>query len=176
MTFSNPAADAAASAPAYVRSLLALLGDRDPLQVMAEQLPWLEDRLAGHDHVALRRAEAPGKWSVVEVVQHLADTELVYGYRTRVVLSEDRPPLPGFDQDRWARLFRYAEVRPEEALAQLQALRPANLRVWRNLSAEQLARTGRHSERGDESVAQMLRLGAAHDLVHRRQIDRILAR
>ena len=175
MTFSNPAASAPATAAAYVRALLQLLGDRDPLQVMDEQLPWLEERLAGHDHVTLRRPEAPGKWSVAEVVQHLADTELVVGFRGRMILAEDRPLLQGFDQDRWARVFRYTEVRPEEALAQLRALRAANLRLWRSLTPEQLRRIGRHTERGDESLDRMLRLGAAHDLVHRRQIDRVLA-
>ena len=77
MSFANPAGDAAAAAPAYVRALLAFLGDRDPLEVAAELLPWLERRTAGLDDAALRRPEAPGKWSAIEVVQHLADSELV---------------------------------------------------------------------------------------------------
>jgi hypothetical protein len=61
------------------------------------------------------------------------------------------------------------------ALAQLRGLRIPNLRLWRALSPEQLDRVGLHSERGPESAGQILRLMAAHDLVHRRQIDRILA-
>ena len=172
--FANPAGQAAASAPAYVRALLDLLGDRAPLAVLPELVPWLESRLGRAPAEALRRPEGPGRWSVVEVLQHLADTEMVYGVRGRLVLSEDRPPIQGFDQDRWAGLFRYPEASPELALAQLAALRAGNLVVWRGLGPAELARVGLHSERGEESLALMLRLMAAHDLVHRRQIERIL--
>jgi hypothetical protein len=172
--FANPAGTAAAAAPAYVRALLDLLGNREPLEVLPELVPWLESRLAGAPAELLRRPEGPGKWSVAEVLKHLADTEMVYGVRGRLVLSEDRPHIQGFDQDRWASLFRYPEASPEQALAQLAALRAGNLAVWRSLGPVELARVGLHSERGEESVALMLRLMAAHDLVHRRQIERIL--
>ncbi|HYC30897.1 MAG TPA: DinB family protein [Gemmatimonadales bacterium] len=173
--FANPAGDAAAAAPAYVRALLDLLGPREPLEVLSELVPWLERRLHDAPAARLARPEAPGKWSVAEVLQHLADTEMVYGVRGRLVLSEPEPPIQGFDQDRWAVLFRYREVDAGAALARLSALRAANLAVWRPLGPAELARVGLHSERGPESLALMLRLMAAHDLVHRRQIDRILS-
>ncbi len=174
-SFANPAGNAAAAAPVYVRALLDLLGTRHPLEVLPELVPWLETRVRRAPAEALRRPEGPGKWSVVEVLAHLADTEMVYGVRGRLVLSEDRPPIQGFDQDRWASLFRYGETTAEPAMAQLAALRAANLAVWRALGPAELARTGRHSERGEESLELMLRLMAAHDLVHRRQVERILA-
>ena len=173
-SFANPAGNAAAAAPVYVRALLDLLGDREPLAVLPELVPWLERRVRGQPDEVLRRSEGPGKWSVVEVLQHLADSEMVYGVRGRMVLSEDRPPIQGFDQDRWAKLFRYPEASAELALAQLASLRAGNLAVWRAAGPAELARTGLHSERGEESLALMLRLMAAHDLVHRRQIERIL--
>jgi hypothetical protein len=134
---------------------------------MAELLPWLDGRLRGVPEAALRRAEGPDKWSVVQVVQHLADSDLVAGYRIRMVVAEDRPALQGYDQDRWAPL--------PAALDQLRALRTANLRLWSRLTPAQLDRIGLHSERGPESAGHILRLMAGHDLVHRRQIDRILA-
>lgn len=174
MTFANPAGNAAAAAPVYVRALLDLLGDREPLEVMPELVPWLEHRLRGVPEAVLHRSEAPGKWSVVEVLQHLADVEMVYGFRGRLVLSEDRPAIVGFDQDRWAALFRYREASAERAFKQLAALRTANLALWRTLGPAELARIGLHTERGEESMDLMLRLMAAHDLVHRRQIDRVL--
>jgi len=174
VTFSNPAGTAATAAPAYVRALLDLLGSRPPLDVLGELLPWLEHRLGGVADAVLRRPEAPGKWSVVAVVRHLADTELVYGFRGRMVLAEDRPPLHGFDQDGWAAAFGYAAAALDASLAQLAALRTANLALWRSLGPTQLARVGLHSERGPESMDLMLRMMAAHDLVHRRQIDRVL--
>lgn len=174
MTFSNPAANAAASAKAYVQALLDLLGDRQPLDVLAELGPWLERRLHGVPEAALRRPEAPGKWSAVEIVQHLADSDLVFGFRARMILSEDRPPLQGYDQDRWASLFRYSAVPPAEALAQVTTLRRANLAVLRALGPAELERVGLHSERGAESLSHLMQLMAAHDLVHRRQIERVL--
>ncbi len=174
MTFSNPAANAAASAGAYVRALLELLGDRDPLEVLEEFDPWLDRRLAGAAEAELRRPEAPGKWSVADVVQHLADSELVLGFRMRMILTEDRPAVQGYDQDRWATVLRYPSVPLAQSRAQLTALRAANLRVLRALGPEQLAREGLHSERGPESLGHLLKLMGGHDLVHRRQIDRIL--
>ncbi|HEU4474279.1 MAG TPA: DinB family protein [Gemmatimonadales bacterium] len=174
MTFSNPAADAKASAAAYVRALLEVLGDRRPLDVLPELVSWIETRVREVDPRALARPEGPGKWSVIEVVQHLADSELVLGFRARMILSEDRPPLQGYDQDRWATVFRYADVPLDRALEHLRVLRDANLAVLSRLGPAELAREGMHSERGPESLGHLLKLMAAHDLVHRRQIDRIL--
>ena len=174
MTFSNPAGNAAAASSGYVKALLDVLGSREPLEVLSELVPWVTARLRGVAEPVLRRPEAPGKWSVIEVIQHLADSDLVAGFRTRMVLSEHRPPLQGYDQDRWAGECRYREVPLGLALDQLRALRAANLHLWKQLTAEQLERAGLHAERGPETVGHILRLMGAHDLVHRRQIDRIL--
>lgn len=174
-SFSNPAGSAGAAAASYTKALLDLLGDRDPLAVMAELVPWLDQRVGALDDATLRRPEKPGKWCVLEVVQHLADTELVYGYRVRTMLTQDAPPIPGYDQDVWARTFGYRDLPLAQVRAQVAALRAANLRLYRSLDAAQLARTGLHSERGPESVGHTLRMMGGHDLVHRRQIERILA-
>jgi hypothetical protein len=176
VTFSNPAgAAAAATATTYVRALLDVLGPRDPIEVLDQLLPWLADRIRGLDDSALRRPEAPGKWSVIEVIQHLADSDLVFSYRLKMMLTEDRPPLQGYDQDRWAGVLHYREVPIEQALNQLRAMRAANLHVLRELSPSQLERVGLHAERGVESAGFLLQLMGGHDLVHRRQIDRILS-
>lgn len=174
MTFSNPAGGAVAGATAYVRALLDLLGAREPLEVLPELMPWLDRRLAGVPEARLRRPEAPGKWSVAAIVQHLADSELILAVRARLILSEERPPIQGFDQDLWAERFRYDEASIDLALAQLRGLRGANLALWRRLGPADLAREMIHSERGPESLGHLLRLMAAHDLVHRRQIERVL--
>jgi hypothetical protein len=173
--FSNPASDAAAAAQAYTRTMLDVIGDRDPLAVMDELVPWLEARTRGLDDARLRQPEQPGKWSVMEVIHHLADSEMVYGYRIRTILTEDNPPIRGYDQDTWARELAYRTAPLAEVMAQLAALRAANLRLYRSLSPAQLARTGVPSERGPESIGHTIRMLGAHDLVHRRQIDRIRA-
>jgi hypothetical protein len=175
MTFSNPAGNAPAAAASYVRALLDLLGSRNPIEVLGELLPWLDQRLRGVPDAVLRRPEKRGKWSTVAVIQHLADSDLVAGFRIRMVLTEERPALQGYDQDRWASELRYEDVGLTQALDQLRGLRAANLELWSRLTPTQLERMGLHNERGPESARHLIRLMAAHDLVHRRQIDRILA-
>jgi uncharacterized damage-inducible protein DinB len=173
--FSNPAAGAKADAESYIRAILELLGDQEPLAVLRDTpgaAHQLTRDLTGDE---LRTPEAEGKWSVAAVLQHLADSELVWGYRMRRVLAEDRPPLHGFDQDLWASRLRYADADPERALEMFQALRAANLALLENATEEELQRCGIHAERGEETVAHMMRLYAGHDLVHRRQLARIRA-
>ncbi len=173
--FTNPAAGAADAGAAYTRALLEMLGAREPLDVLGELVPWMEAELGGVGEELLWEPEAPGKWSALDLLRHLVDTELVHAWRIRSVLEQDTPPIRGYDQDAWVRLFGLAVPSSAEGLELLRVLRTANLRVWRSLDASALERAGLHSERGRESVAHMLRLLAGHDLVHRRQMRRILA-
>jgi hypothetical protein len=176
MTFSNPAGSAAAAtASVYTRALLDVLGSRDPVEVLSELMPWIAERIRRVDQPMLRVPEAPGKWSVIEVLQHLADSDLVFGFRLRMILTEDKSPLQGYDQDAWSRTFKYRDVPLDIAMDQLRSLRTANVHVLRQLSPRELERVGIHSERGPESAGFLLRLMAGHDLVHRRQVDRIVA-
>ena len=174
-TFANPASGAQSTAAEYTRRLLELLGDRDPIEVQSGRVAAVEGAVTGLSDSSLRTPEAPGKWSVMEVVQHLADTELVYGYRMRMILAHPSPAIQGYDQDAWASELRYNDVPLTEALGQMRVLRGANLRLIKGLTEDQLDRYGMHSERGRESIAHIVRLIAAHDLVHRRQIARIIA-
>lgn len=157
----------------YVRALLDLLGDRDPLAVVDATPAALEAATAGVDEALLTKPEREGKWSIAEVIAHLADSELVWGYRLRRVLAEERPQIIGYDQDLWADRLRYREARLADSLPTFSALRAANLRLVRATTPADMARVGVHTERGEESVAHMLKLYAAHDLVHLRQIERI---
>lgn len=172
--FANPAGRTGDAAQAYVRALLDLLGDRVPLEVLRELPAWLEARIATLDDAALRRAESPGKWSVLQVTAHLLDAEIEHSHRTRQIVGESTPTIEAYDQDAWAREFDYADADPGVTLQALSALRLANLRHWSRLTQAQLERAGMHRERGRETAAHYLKLAAAHDLVHRRQIDRIL--
>lgn len=164
---------AAAPESAYRSAVLALVGESSPLRIQEELLPALQDALAGIPDAALRRPERPGGWSMLEVVQHLVDAELVHGYRVRMVLAQDAPALPGYDQNRWVETLRYNRTSIADALVELRVLRERNLRLLRTLRGEELDRMGIHETRGPESVRTMIALIAGHDLVHRRQIDRI---
>jgi hypothetical protein len=102
-----------------------------------------------------------------------ADSDLVGGFRLRMVLAHDRPAIAGYDQDLWASRLGYRDVDAHDALEQFAALRAANLRLWERLTPADLARVGMHAERGEESLEHMRRLYAAHDLLHLRQLERI---
>jgi hypothetical protein len=173
--FSNPASATPADTAAYVAGLLHLLGDDDPVTVLRQTPAALHRFLDTVPAEIAARPEAPGKWSIREVVQHLADSELVGGFRLRMVMAHDRPPLMGYDQDLWASRLRYRDVEVSDALEQFTVLRRANMRIWEHLSPADLVRVGVHGERGEESLEHMRRLYAAHDLLHLQQLERILA-
>ncbi len=173
MSGNNPASQAEANAAASVQSWIDLLGDRDPLAVQSEQIDWLVSATSGIDDNMLRRPEKAGKWSIIEVVKHLADTEMVLGFRLRMVLAHDTPEIQAIDQDLWSKELKYNEADLAEALQLLGVLRAANLRLLKSLTPAQFERTGIHSERGPESVLKIATLYAGHDILHRHQINRI---
>jgi len=174
--FTNPAGRAPEDAAAYVTAVLGLLGNRDPREVLASTLAELLSLIRGLDATELATPEAEGKWSMAEVLQHLADSELVWGYRMRRVLAEERPVLTGYDQDLWASRLRYANADVELALGAFEALRAVHLRMLGTAREAELARCGVHAERGEESLAHMVRLYAGHDLLHLAQLARIRRR
>ncbi len=173
--YSNPASSAAADTAAYVAALLQLLGDTDPVAILEKTPVDVRRFLDTVPAELITRPEAPGKWSIRDVVQHLADSELVGGFRLRMVLAHDRPGLTGYDQDLWASRLRYADVDARDAFDQFAALRRGNLRLWRGLTAADLARVGLHGERGEESLEHMRQLYAGHDLLHLNQLERLRA-
>lgn len=173
--FTNSSRSAKGDAAAYTTAVLELLADADPLALMDELPDALDALLADVPEETLRTAEEPGKWSVLQVLWHLADSEVIYRYRLRRAVAEE-DEIVGYDQDAWADRLRYADGYADEALALIRALRPSTVRWLRGLSPEEFARAGVHDERGPESVEHMVRLLAGHDLVHRNQIRRILDR
>jgi hypothetical protein len=173
--FTNPSSSTAADTARYVSALLELLGDQDPIAVLRRTPDVLTRVVEDVPGAIVTIPEAPGKWSIRHVVQHLADSELVGGVRLRLILAQDRPPLTAYDQDLWAGGLRYQDVEVHDALGQFTVLRRANLRLWEGLTAEDLPRVGLHSERGEESLEHLRKLYAAHDLLHLRQIERIRA-
>ena len=173
MNYSNPASQAKDNAAAYVKSLMDLPGNRDPLEVQSQHFAALQAEIAGIDDATLRRPERPGKWSIMQVIQHLADSEVVYRYRMRKILAQPTPDIQGYDQDLWAANLNYNEMDLHEALEIIHVLRAANLKMLRGLNETQLERYGLHNERGPESVRKILQMIAGHDILHLNQIRRI---
>lgn len=176
MTDSAAATAAPGPFQAYVATLFEALGSRDPIEVMRGTPTALRHAVAGLSAAQASKPEAPGKWSVRQVVQHLADAELVGGFRFRMVLAHDGPSLPGYDQDAWAAGLDYEQSDYEAALGDFTALRAANLRLLAQAAPADFERYMVHSERGNESLGYMIRMYGGHDLVHLRQIARIRQR
>lgn len=173
--FTNRASNSAAEAKEYTAAILGLLGDRPPLEVLTSTEAGIRRAISGMTPQQLTKAEADGKWSVAQVVQHLADSDLVWGWRVRLVLSHDRPAITGYDQDEWADRLRYDLADVDQAIDLFRAVRASNLRLLSRATPADLERVGIHSERGEESIAHMMKMYAGHDVLHLRQIERIRA-
>lgn len=171
--FSNRSIDPPEERANYATTVLGYLEGRAPIAVLRDTADALARALDGLTADQLRQPEAPGKWSIAQLVQHLADSELVWGWRARLILAQDKPTITGYDQDLWAERLRYSEADPHEALATFMVLRGANLKLIERATPEDLKRAGVHSERGEESLEYLCGLYAGHDLGHLRQIERI---
>jgi uncharacterized damage-inducible protein DinB len=163
----------ASNPDAYVQAVLALVGDRDPLALLAEGPDRVRAAVEGIGEADARRPEAEGKWSVLQTLRHLADSEIVYGYRLRLIVAGDRPAIPGYDQDAWADRLHYHHGTVADALGDWAAMRRMTLHWLDALDEAEWDRVGLHSERGEESVRRIVRLLAGHDLVHERQVRRV---
>ena len=159
----------------YLGRILSLLGSQDPLTVMARTAESIREKTETISENNYRLIEAPGKWSVLNVVQHLAHTEVALGFRYRQVLAEEGGVLPAIDQNRWVSGLYPDDVTISDALEDFAALRGVNLRLLQHVKPDEWTRYGLHSQRGKETLGQMLRLYAAHDLYHLGQIERIIA-
>jgi DinB superfamily len=156
----------------YVQRIIGILGDTEPLSVLQATPAKLTALVSGKTAVQLSKRPAPEKWSVAEIVAHLSETEIVIGFRVRLILGSNGTPILGFDQDAWA--TRYGNVPVSLSLETLRALRQANLALYGSLSADQWEQYGMHSERGKETVAHILKLHAGHDLNHLAQVESLV--
>jgi len=157
---------------AYREKMFKLLGDRNPLEVLAQTASTLADIVRKHSATVLRTRPFEGKWTPNEIIGHLADSEWVHGYRLRLILCEDNPAILGMNQDLWVARQRHNEREPSELVEMFRTMRQFNLVLWKRMSPADLKRTGRHNERGLESLGVMLRMLAGHDLSHLEQITR----
>lgn len=171
--FSNTSQDAPELRAQYAGAVLDLVGDRNPVDILRDTPGIAARAVASLSPEHLKKPEQAGKWSVTMVLRHLADTDVVWGWRMRLILAQDRPVITGFDQDLWAERLDYANADPNESLETFAVLRRDNLRLIERATPADLERVGVHAERGEESAGYMVRLYAGHDLMHLAQIDRI---
>lgn len=161
-------------ANAYRQPMLDALGADDPVEAQAAEVE-LWRRLLDDAGSALSVRPAPGEWSALECLGHMADSEMVTSVRYRWILAEDEPPLQGWDQQAWATRLDHSADDPASLLALFAALRRTNLELWARTPIASRARVGIHAERGPESFDLLFRLQAGHGRVHRAQAERALA-
>ncbi len=158
---------------AYQNMLIELVADDDPADVQAATSAALRRLVAAAgDH--LRTRPEAREWSVLELLGHVLDAEIISSARYRWVIAEDRPPLTPYDQDLWVDGLGHNDADPYELLELFDALRAANLALWRRSTPAQRARHGIHAERGPESFDLMFRLIAGHGRFHIDQMRRTL--
>jgi hypothetical protein len=158
----------------YTQRLLSYGEGKDPLRLQQAAPKKLALLLKGKTGKQLMRRPAPDKWSVAEIVAHLADAELAISWRIRQILSNNAVPIQAYDQDVWAKTFDYARRDPRQSLANFRTLREANVALLKSVPRKLWDNYGVHEERGNESVSHVVRMVAGHDLNHLQQIQRIL--
>jgi len=152
------------TAQQYTKRILSHIDGKDPLKVQkstAKKLDKLTRRLGKKE---IRRRPAPGKWSVAEILG---------SWRIRQILGADGTPIQAYDQNVWAETFRYEDRDPRESLKLFRVLRENNLLLLKSVPRKLWENHGMHAERGKETIAQIVRMFAGHDLNHLQQIGKI---
>jgi hypothetical protein len=147
------------------------LDGRDPVDVISDTSLRLKDLAARLPQEQLAMRPPQGKWNSREIVAHLADCDLVFGFRLRQILAEDHPTLQPFDQDRWAE--RYASFDFKSALALFLAVRHANLLLIESATEEDRKRPATHPERGGMTFWTVVETIAGHDVNHLQQLEKL---
>jgi hypothetical protein len=158
----------------YKRRMMGYLGSQDPMRVQARTVAAIEKLLKGVPSAKLKKRPAQGKWSIAEILAHLADDELVVAYRMKCILAASGTPVAAFDQDRWAEAMNYGKTDAKMSLRVLRTLRDANLALLKSLRTGQWNNFGIHTERGEESIERIVQMTAGHDINHLRQVEAIL--
>ena len=154
------------------------LDNQDPLPVLTSTSGRLHALTAGLTDAQLNTPPAPGKWSITNIITHLADTETVFGFRLRQTLSTppDQPNhvIQPFDQEAWA--DRYAVYPIEPSLALFEAMRNWNLLFLATVSQDDRLRPATHPERGTMTLWTIVETMAGHDINHLQQLERLTAK
>lgn len=164
------------TAQQYTQRVLGYLEGKDLMEVLSSTPGELANLVKGVTRRKLDEKPAPDKWSVTMILAHIADTDIVQGYRIRLVLGANGIAIQGFDQDAWAVASAYPTHDPKVSLSDFRVIRERTVRLLRGITPEQWNQYGMHSERGKETVRRIAEMMAGHDLNHLKQIRAILGK
>jgi hypothetical protein len=157
----------------YIQRILGHLDSKDPLRVQQETPKRLQKLIKPLNKKQMLKRPGPDKWSIGEILAHLADTELVGSWRLRSVLGSSGNPIQAFDQDVWAETFSYSRRDPKVSLETFRVLRENNIALLKTIPKGLWENYGMHQERGKETITQIVRMYAGHDVNHLQQIESI---
>jgi hypothetical protein len=152
----------------YQQAYLDLVPAGNILQCLERQLP---ETLTFFENLPESRGDhayAPGKWTLKEVLGHIADTERVLSYRALRVARGDTIPLPAFDQDSWVRYAACVRRQMPILLEEMRTVRQATLCLFRSLDTDALLRRGRTDSGNPFTVRAVPYIIAGHELHHLR--------
>jgi uncharacterized damage-inducible protein DinB len=158
----------------YTQRIVSNAEGQDPVKIQSETNKKLGRLIEGVPAAKLRKRPAPEKWSVAEILAHLADVEIVIGWRMRSILGHPGTNVQAFDQDSWVASGHYEKRDPAKSLEVHRVLREANLALLESLTPDQWKQFGQHSERGQESIERIVLMVAGHDINHIQQIERLV--
>jgi hypothetical protein len=163
----------AETAEQYIHRILGYVEGQDAIKVQRTTAAKLKKAIQGLTPSQLKWRPEPTKWSIAEIIAHLADAEVVASWRMRSVIGENGITIQPFDQDAWASVFKYQNRDAKRSLEVFQVLRENNLAMLKEIPKEIWDNYGMHLERGKESIAHLARMFAGHDTNHVLQIERI---
>lgn len=158
----------------YTQRILSHAQGQDAIKLQGTTNKKLARLIEGISTAKLRKRPAPDKWSVAEILAHVADAEIVIGWRMRLILGAPGTPIAAFDQNAWVSSGHYEKRDPRKSIELHRVVREANLALLKSLTPEQWKQYGQHAERGQESIEQIVQMMAGHDLNHLQQIERML--
>jgi uncharacterized damage-inducible protein DinB len=158
----------------YTQRIMANADGQDPMKVQSATPKKLARLIQDIPSAKLRKRPAPEQWSVAEILAHLADVEIVIGWRMRSILGDPGTAVQAYDQNAWVMAGHYEKRDPRKSIELQRSVREANLALLKTLSPEQWKQFGQHAERGKESIEHIVRMVAGHDINHIQQIERIL--
>ena len=161
------------TAQQYIQRILGNVEGEDAIKVQKATAGKLKKLVHGLTPKQLKWKPEPGKWSIAEILAHLADAEIVASWRMRSIIGASGTAVQPFDQDAWASVFQYGKRDAKQSLEVFRVLRENNLAMLKALPSESWDRFGMHAERGKETIAHLTRMFAGHDTNHVRQIEGI---
>lgn len=162
------------TAEQYIGRILGYVNGQDAIKVQRTTAAKLKKSISALTPAQLKWRPEPAKWSIAEIIAHLADAEVVASWRMRSVIGENGITIQPFDQDAWASVFNYRNREARRSLEVFRVLRENNLAMLKEISPETWDNFGMHLERGKESIAHLARMFAGHDTNHVLQIERIV--